>query len=510
MATFNNCKPTFNRTMASFKKILVLSILFGSGTFLLKAQTSASDDPIAAMLDSLSTQKMFETAFSRPVFPKNNKYKFAEDSVPRYDDYTYQTRLAKLDVVSPFDLVYNEHVKGFINLYTVRKRESVSRMMGVAQLYYPMFEEVLDKYNIPLELKHLAVIESALIPYARSRAGATGLWQFMYPTGKMYGLNVSSYVDQRCDPYKATVAAAEYLKSLYGMFGDWQMVLAAYNAGPGTISKAIRRSGGKKTYWEIRPYLPTETQGYVPAFIAANYVMTHGPEHNIYPAMPRKTYFEVDTVIVKEQMSFDQISQALDIPADEILYFNPQYRKNIIPSGGNMMCLPKNKIGIFLNNEQAIYAAMNAQQKEGHVVEVLAEVKKTHTVKSGEKLSSIARKYGVTVADLKNWNYVGKKGLKPGKKLIVYVREQTQKPKELEVKTEQNLAVNKSAEKTLMAENKTTDKTGFIVHKVRRGESLYSISKKYGVGAQDLKELNNLNSNNLSLGQSLKIKPKGE
>ncbi|MBK6521484.1 MAG: lytic transglycosylase domain-containing protein [Sphingobacteriaceae bacterium] len=160
-----------------------------------------------------------------------------------------------------FDLVYNEHVKGFINLYTVRKRESVSRMMGISQLYYPMFEEVFDRYNIPLELKHLAVIESALIPYAKSRAGAMGLWQFMYPTGKMYNLNVSSYIDDRCDPYKATVAAAEYLKSLYGIFHDWQMVLAAYNAGPGTISKAIRRSGGKKTYWEIRPFLPLETQG---------------------------------------------------------------------------------------------------------------------------------------------------------------------------------------------------------------------------------------------------------
>ncbi len=498
--------------MISLKKLQVLSIILVAGTWL-KGQTTPIDDPIAAMLDSLSTQKMFETAFNRPIFPKNNKYKFAEDSVPVYDDYTYQARLAKLDAVSPFDLVYNEHVKGFINLYTVRKRESVSRMMGVAQLYYPMFEEVMDKYNIPLELKHLAVIESALIPYARSRAGATGLWQFMYPTGKMYGLNVTSYLDQRCDPYKATVAAAEYLKNLYSMFGDWQMVLAAYNAGPGTISKAIRRSGGKKTYWEIRPYLPVETQGYVPAFIAANYVMTHGAEHNLYPALPRKTYFEVDTVVVKEQMSFDQISQALDISSEEILYFNPQYRKNLIPSGGNVMCLPKNKIGIFLTNEQAIYAAINAQKKEGNVVESLAEVKKMHTVKNGEKLSSIARKYGVTVADLKTWNYVGRKGIRPGKKLVVYVREQTQKPKELDVKADakpdQNLAAAKDNDKKLVAENKA-EKSSYLMHKVRKGESLFYIAKKYGVDMKDLKELNGLKNNSLSLGQLLKIKPKGE
>lgn len=491
--------------MVSLKKYCVSAILLAS--VFVKAQTYGVDDPIAAMLDSLSTQKMFETAFSRPVFPKNNKYKFAADSIPKYDDYTYQSRLAKLDANSPFDLVYNEHVKGFINMYAFRKRESVSRMMGVAQLYYPMFEEVFDRYNIPLELKHLAVIESALIPYAKSRAGAMGLWQFMYPTGKMYGLNVTSYIDQRCDPYKATVAAAEYLKSLYDMFGDWQMVLAAYNAGPGTISKAIRRSGGKKTYWEIRPFLPTETQGYVPAFIAANYVMSYAAEHNIYPAVPRKTYFEVDTVVVKEQMNFDQISQALDVTKEEIMYFNPQYRKNIIPAGGNAMCLPKNKIGIFLTNEQDIYAAIHAQQKEGLVVENLEEVKKVHTVRSGEKLSSIARKYGVTVADLKNWNYVGKKGIKPGKKIIVYVREQP-KSKELEIKTEsnQNIAANKEKDTKQLAENKSTAKGEVTWHKVKKGESLFSIAKKHGVEVDDIKKLNKLKSNNLTFGQLLKIK----
>lgn len=492
--------------MSLLKKHLILPILLLSVS--VKSQSMAVEAPIADMLDSLSSQKMFQTAFSRPIFPKNNKYKFAEDSIPRYDDYTYQARLARLDAVSPFDLVYNAHVKGYIDLYTLRKRESVSRMMGVAQLYYPMFEEVLDKYNIPLELKHLAVIESALIPYARSRAGAMGLWQFMYPTGKMYGLNVNSYIDERCDPYKATVAAAEYLKSLYGMFGDWQMVLAAYNAGPGSISKAIRRSGGKKTYWEIRPYLPVETQGYVPAFIAANYVMTFGAEHNIYPAVPRKTYFEVDTVVMKEQMSFDQLSQALDITTEEILYFNPQYRKNIIPAGGNAICLPKNKIAVFLNNEQAIYAAIEAQKKEGYVVENLAEVKRTHTVKSGEKLSTIARKYGVTVAELKTWNYVGKKGLRPGKKLVVYVREQKTAPKKLDV-SEQNLAANKETGNKQLADNASASKDA-IFHKVKKGESLFGIAKKYKVNPNTIKELNGLKSNNLKYGQLLKITVKGE
>ncbi len=475
----------------------------------LKAQTVNVDDPIAALLDSLVNQKVFEKAFSKPVVPKSNKFHFAPDSVPRYDDYTYQSRLAKLDVNSPFDLVYNEHVKGFINLYAVRKRESVSRMMGVAQLYYPMFEEVFDRYNIPLELKHLAVIESALIPYAKSRAGAMGLWQFMYPTGKMYGLNVSSYIDERCDPYKATVAAAEYLKTLYSMFNDWQMVLAAYNAGPGTISKAIRRSGGKKTYWEIRPYLPVETQGYVPAFIAANYVMNYYAEHNIYPAVPKKTYFEVDTVVVKEQMSFEQLSQALDIPVDEIQYFNPQYRKNVIPSGGYAMCLPKSKIGSFLTNEKDIYAAIQAQQTmQDMVPTTFKEVKKTHTVKSGEKLSSIARKYGVSVADIKTWNYIGKKGLRPGKKLVIYVPEKVDQQVKLAVKSDNKLEqpVDSTSAKTERIVAQKAAKQDMIVHRVKKGESIYGIAKKYKTDVESIKGWNNLKGTSLKVGQELKIK----
>jgi membrane-bound lytic murein transglycosylase D len=471
------------------------------------AQISNVENPIADMLDSLSAQKLFETAFSRPIFNKNNKYHFAEDSVPVYDDYTYQARLAKLDAVSPFDLVYNEHVNTFIRLYTVRKRESVSRMMGVAQLYYPMFEEVLDKYNIPLELKHLAVIESALIPHARSRAGAMGLWQFMYPTARMFGLRVSSYIDERCDPYKATIAAAEYLKNLYGMFGDWQMVLAAYNAGPGSISKAIRRSGGKKTYWEIRPYLPVETQGYVPAFIAANYVMNHGAEHNIYPAIPRKTYFEVDTVVVKEPMSFEQISQALDVTSEEILYFNPQYRKNIIPEGGHALCLPRNKIAFFLNNEQAIYAAIDAQQRESASYMVYTEEKRTHTVKAGENLGKIARRYGVTISDIKMWNYIGKRGVKPGKKLVVYVREaRPAPPPKLDINPNPTVAAVVAAEENRqLAEVSAAQKQEFIYHKVQAGESLIRVAKKYNLKTAEITDLNEIKNKSLRIGQVLKL-----
>ena len=496
-------KHTFK--MALTVSVLATSNLFGQNT------VTMTDNPVAAMLDSLANQKVLEKALLKPVYPKVNKYKYTEDSVPRFEDFVYESRLAKLDANSPFDLVFNPHVKGFIELYAVRKRQLVSRVMGLSQLYYPMFEEVFDRHNIPLELKHLAVIESALNPIARSKCGATGLWQFMYPTGKMYGLNVTSYIDERSNVYKATEAAAEYLKSLYSMFGDWQMVLAAYNAGPGTISKAIRRSGGKKTYWEIRPFLPTETQAYVPAFIAANYVMNYPAEHNIYAASPRKTYFEVDTAVLKEPMTFEQISAALDVTVEDIIYFNPQYRKGMIPAGGNSLTLPKAKIGTFISNETEIYAAIKSQQLVASESTVaVKEVQKIHTVRNKEKLSTIARKYGVTIADLKSWNYIGKKGVKAGKKLIIYVKQdvitqpaisKSDAPKEPET----NVASNSKTDTTIkLAENNTT--STLKIHKVKKGETLYGISKKYGISVNKLIEINGLKKNpQLLLGQKIKL-----
>ncbi len=294
------------------------------------------------MLDSLKNLKYFEANEFLTDPNKLNVYKYSSDFVPVFEDLVYESRMSKLDAKTPFNLDYNSAVRPYIEMYTSRRRELVSRMLGMAKLYFPLFEEKLDKYDLPLELKHLAIVESALNPNAVSKAGAAGLWQFMYGTGKMFGLNVTSYVDDRRDPYKATEAACKYFKFLYKMFGDWQLVLAAYNGGPGTVNKAIRRSGGKKTYWEIRPYLPKETQGYVPAFIAVNYVMNYTAEHNLYPYKPKNTYFDVDTIQIRQQVSFYQISEVLGIPMEDLDCLNPSYKKRVIPYNetGSTLCIP--------------------------------------------------------------------------------------------------------------------------------------------------------------------------
>lgn len=493
-----------------FYSLLAGILLFSFSSF---AQVAIQDDPIASMLDSLSNKKILETALAKPVYPKTNKYHFAPDSVPVYDDFVYEARCAKLDAASPFDLQYHPEVRGYIELYTFRKRELVQRMMGVSQLYYPMFEEILDKYNLPLELKHLAVIESALNPNAKSRAGAMGLWQFMYQTGKLYDLSVNSYIDERCDPYKATTAAAEYLGDLYKLFGDWQMVLAAYNAGPGTINKAIRRSGGKKTYWEIRPFLPKETQAYVPAFIAANYVMNYTAEHNLYSAAPKKSYFEIDTLILREPLTFQQLAEVLDVTSEEVAYFNPMYRKNVIPGGGYKLTLPKSKIGKFITNEEEIYSLIRSKSETKQIDEVASlpkEITVYHTVKKNEKITAIAKKYGVSVTDIRTWNYIKPKAqLKTGKRLVLYVREKNAKPVNPEtVPTEstpdKNQVANNASEKntSIEKENKTATKT----YVVKKGDNLYKIARVNKMTIEELKKLNKINENTkLLIGMKLKV-----
>ena len=466
-----------------------------------------SDDPIASMLDSLSRLIYFDKS-TLEITP--NKYNFPLDSVPNYSDSVYAMRLAKLDAESPFDLVYNNAVRSYIELYAVRKRAMVSRMLGMSKMYFPMIEEILDRKKNPLELKYLAIVESALNPTARSRAGAMGMWQFMYGTGKMMGLKTTSYLDERCDPIKSTEAACEYIQFLYDMFGDWQMVLAAYNGGPGTVSKAIRRSGGKTTYWEIRPYLPRETQGYVPAFIAVNYVMTHWEEHNMYPAVPKITYADIDTVNVKQELSFQQIAKVLSMSVDEIRYLNPCYKRGTIPHSNDIcysLCLPTEKIGSFIANESEIYE----YAKKDSVMQALAvqEIAKIHSVRKGETISKVAKRYGCTPEDIKAWNRLKSAKLHSGQKLTVYI---PVKGNSVTASAKTNApADTSSVSKVKSVASADTTKTSlpsnskFRYVTVQKGDSLWSISQENNVSVEQIKNWNNLEGGKIMPGQKIKI-----
>ena len=321
---------------------------------------------------------------------------------------------------------------------------------------------------------------------ARSRSGAMGLWQFMYPTGKMFGLKVTSYVDERCDPYKSTKAACEYFQYLYKMFGNWELGLAAYNCGPGTVSRAIRRSGGKRNYWEIRPFLPRETQGYIPAFIAVNYIMNHADEHNIRTAIPKKRFFEVDTVFVKKQLSFYQISKVLNIKEDELRYLNPCYRRGIIPAVNgqqNTLTLPKDKMGVFINNEDTIYKHLTKEQfVASQRVTVKRKAVETYIVKSGDNLNSIARKMGCSVSSLKKWNRISSNTIHPGKRLVIY----NHVPK---------------------ATNSNSKGSGkYLYHTIKRGDSFYKIAIQYKTTIAEIRRLNNYGVNYTLLpGKRMKV-----
>lgn len=458
------------------------------------------NDPVVAMLDSLARLNFF----SKPTKCLKSKYNFSADSIPRFDDLIYEARMAKLDAASPFDLVYNQPVRGFIDLYMVRKRELVGRMVGLSMLYYPMMEEVLDKYGLPLELRHLAVIESALNPNAKSRSGAMGLWQFMFNTGKLYGLKNTSYLDDRCDPYKATVAAAEYLKFLYGMFGDWQMVLAAYNSGPGSVMKAMRRSGGKKTYWEIRPFLPRETQSYVPAFIAANYVMNYYSEHNIVASEPRKSFFQTDTVYVRQEVTFEQVSAGLNIPIDELIFLNPMYKRAVVPgpAADGVPCkliLPAEKVGVYISNEAVI-----CQKPQKDSTAVIArglptqnqEVRKIYTVQKGEHLNLIARSCKCTVDDLRTWNGLLNSAVKPGQKLIFYstfarpaaVAAIPAPVKSVALVAPETTAVNKQPKNPDFPTLVGADK--FVYYTIQKGDTLWTISQRSKTTVDEIKKMN--------------------
>lgn len=452
---------------------------------------------IGDLLDSLVNLKFFtNTSFPTDTTLLNVNY-YPQGFVPVFSDSVLEARIADLNRNSAIELTYNKNVRGFIELYSVRKRQLASKILGLAELYFPFFEEQFDKYNMPLELKYLAVVESALNPTATSRAGAKGLWQFMYNTGKLYGLKANSLVDDRFDPYKATDAACRHMTDLYKIYGDWNLVMAAYNSGAGNVNKAIRRSGGKKNYWAIWPYLPSETRGYVPAFIAVMYLMNYPAEHNLYPTRPSILFEEIDTVTVSEIVSFDQISEYLKIPREEIEFLNPGYKTGIIPASKDqkyIFRLKQQYTGAFIENEKGLYAYKTSKGIEKE--KLLAEVKNmkeqnVHVVKKGETLGLIAKKYHCSVNSLKSWNNLRSTNLKIGQKLVVMSpgKSSGSSSKKMEEKP-----------KEIVQGNKDTNQ-----HIVADGETLASIAQKNNCTVEDLKKWNKLNDDTIHPDQKLSV-----
>ena len=464
---------------------------------------------------------------------------------PDFPDSVYLARLSEIPTV--VELTYNRIVKNYINVYTRKRREQVRVMLGLSEYYFPMFEEVFDLYGIPYEIKYLAVIESALNPRAVSRAGAVGTWQFMYRTGRHYGLTINSLVDERRDPLAATHAAARFLVDLHRIYGDWTMALAAYNCGPGNVNRAIRRSGGKRNFWDIYYFLPRETRGYVPAFIAATYAMNYYDLHLLSRAplqLPRHT----DTIEVHEPLHLKQVSEILGLPVKQLRDLNPQYRQDIIPGtvkSPYALRIPVEQTGLFLDLEDSIYAhkdslffdkgklVVSPQRYSASYRVDLPEDKYDklyYTVRSGDNVGYIADWYDVRASDLRYWNNISRNLIRSGQKLVIY------KPKG---KSARYRGVNDMSfsEKQRFAGRTTgtgsssgsgsvsgsvssagspqsgpevTDPANYVTYTVRSGDTLWEIAKKYpGISETDLARLNNLgNSSRIRPGQVLLIKPK--
>ena len=538
------------------KKITLLVLLFIAGhsfaqEIFNKPQTNVSfldsikktfiKDNIASCVDSLWMKELTNLDLYNNL-EKDIKNINLDEKV----DYELPTellkkRLMEMDSKSPFNIEYNQGLENIIKSFLKNRKKAFERLMAISEYYFPLFEDALSKQNVPLEIKYLAVVESALNPKAVSRVGATGLWQFMYQTGKQYNLNIDSYVDDRSDPLKASAAAAQYMTNMYKIFGDWDLVLASYNSGPGNVAKAIRRSGGQQNFWNIRKYLPQETQGYVPAFLATMYLYEYHKEHGIHPDRAIVKHFATDTIMIKKQMTFRQISDLLDIPVAQLQLLNPQFKLNVVPAyfdTKHFLRLPSQKIAIFTSNEDKIYAYVQHEldQRERpfssyqqayasrdslrSVDSVMVQKVKFHKVKRGDDLAEIADRYDVSVSDIKKWNKLKKNKAPLGKNLKIVTTERiASRVKKTKVDstavaaTPKAIAPNSNTIAQVSAKETKVYKEEKVVsfqdvtkfYKVKKGDNLGEISEKYDVAISDLKKWNKLKNNNVPLGKKLKI-----
>ncbi len=439
-------------------------------------------------------------------------------------DSVYLQRLKALN--SSIDLSYNSTVKNMIVLYTSKRSSQVEIMLGLANYYFPIFEQTLDKYQMPLELKYMAIIESALNARALSRVGACGLWQFMYNTGKMYDLEITSFVDERRDPVKSTEAAARYLNDLYNIYKDWHLVIAAYNCGPGNVNKAIRRSGGKRDYWSIYYRLPRETRGYVPAFIAAAYTMNYYKLHNITPKQPTFNII-TDTIMVSNYLHFEQVAQNLDLDIEMLREINPMYRRDIIPATPEKpypIRIPHESVNRFIDIENTIFAykretffpnnqIKNPSQTAYKFTPNNIKGKATvhYTVKSGDNVGFIAEWFHVRASDVRYWNNIRGNLIRVGQKLTIYVPENKadyyKKFNTMSFAQKQS-AIGKTS--NTKENNEKPIDPDYEYYTVKSGDNLWEIARKYpGISATDIQKLNGIkNTGSLNIGQKIKIRKK--
>ncbi|MCX7954171.1 MAG: LysM peptidoglycan-binding domain-containing protein [Bacteroidales bacterium] len=467
------------------------------------------------ILDWYNQYNFFSSDLTQPEQDTDSSY------IPYFSDDIIKFQLDKMN--SYIEMTFNNITKNYIYLYAYKKRKFVSYLLGLSEYYFPYFEEALDRYGLPLELKYLPIIESALNPRAVSRAKAVGLWQFILSTGKLCGLKVNSFVDERMDPIKSSDAAARYLRDLYNIFNDWHLALAAYNCGPLNVQKAIRRSG-KTTFWGIYRYLPRETRGYVPAFIGAAYTFHYYNELKITPKklmIPQK----VDTIFVKKWTHFKQISEVLNIRYELIKFLNPQYKKDIIPASNDNklpLILPIENIMSFIALEDSIYkykdslffASIKPSSYSNY--SFFDEEAIIHRVKKGETIYSIAKRYGVKVSDIREWNNLKSNYLKPNKRIVIYVMKK--KPENKFISTVNSDTTLTSVKDTIhvidttsivirknINESKKSEER--IIYTVKKGDTLYSISSKFNVSISELCEKNNIKSiNKIKVGQKLIIR----
>lgn len=526
------------------KKTLLLlaigcSVLWGStqAQDVTYPEMNEESEAILSTLDSLTNLHYFDLRKRNQQVKRLNKYGFRPDDVPTYDDSIYNYRIEFLERDMPF--TYNEYVKGFINLYAVRKRNLTEKILGLSQYYFPIFEEALEKAGLPHSLKYLAAVESALNPNAISPAGATGIWQFMYGTARMYNLKVNYYYDERRDPYAATQAAVAFFKDLYSIYKDWMLVLAAYNCGPGNVNKAIRKSGGKRDFWSIRPYLPVETRGYVPAFIAVSYVMNFAAEHNLYPTPMITLPTVTDVVAVEGPLYIKDVTQHLEVEEETLTILNPALKMRYIPQSHDFynLRLPAKLVSVFERKRDNIVAAVRkpeinnitaTENTSSNSVSLVAnETKNTenpvngksqeekvanglyktrHTVEKGDNLRRIAEKYNVTIAEIRDWNNLPNNIIRVGQDLEVFVK---QLPDTQVAQNEQNEVEDRSIfsnHRRNKKERKESKREKYKFYTVKNGDTLWAIAQRTGHDVNELKKLNGLRKNtNLKKGQKLKV-----